>query len=180
MASNAEYIKISRNLASSDDSIIAFEKTNRNFKRLFEADYRITDDGWLERKPKNLSEPWVRLFEITFKKDVDDNKILLAALIKDTTSKFAQLESDKTIVRSYQILPTDSLIVCKNLENIVVTIASAAIMKGKSVIIKNASNFWILIKAVPLETIDGFEEIISVTKNQSITLRSDGVNWWII
>lgn len=72
------------------------------------------------------------------------------------------------------------VVMCKNLEDMLLTLPEAKNMKGKEIVFKLLEDSKIMINTLNNEKIDGDEMMYLQSKYEKITLISDGENWYKI
>lgn len=81
---------------------------------------------------------------------------------------------------SYTATNADDLIICNPTATQTINLFTAAGNTGKVLYIKNISDFEVVVDANSTQTIDGDLTLSIIVKNTSVSIVSDGSNWFII
>jgi hypothetical protein len=106
-----------------------------------------------------------------------DNKVKMT--IAEMRKEMEQPSTVRTVTGTATALVTDRVIVCNSASAFTVTLPAAADLTGVMLDIKNKNTGIVTVDGASAETIDDMANQ-TISKYDSITVVSDGSEWWII
>lgn len=85
-----------------------------------------------------------------------------------------------TKTANYTLVSTDGTILVNSSTAKTMTLMSAATVANKEYVVKTIGTGGVTVAAAGTETIDGSASFILVNQYDSVTVQSDGTNWWVI